>query len=97
MIQVLFLEEAKIELSEAVDYYEDIYHGLGLVLEREIKFLVSKISEHPELWALRDDGTRRCSTKRFPYQIVYFLHEDVIWIVAVAHHKRFPEYWKERI
>jgi toxin ParE1/3/4 len=97
MIKVRFLEEADIELSKAVDYYEHIYLGLGLDFEQEVKGNVFKIAENPELWPLRDDGTRRFSTKRFPYRIVYLLHEDVIWIVAVAHHKRFPEYWKERL
>ena len=97
MIKVRFLEEADIELSKAVDYYEEIHSGLGLDFEREVKENVFKIAENPEIWALMDDGTRRFSTKRFPYQIVYLLHNDIIWIIAVAHHKRFPEYWKERL
>jgi toxin ParE1/3/4 len=97
MIKVRFLEEADLELSKAVDHYEQIYSGLGLDFEREVKENIFKIAENPGIWSLRDDGTRRFSTKRFPYRIVYLLHEDVIWIVAVAHHKRFPEYWKKRL
>ena len=97
MTKMRFLEEADIELSKAVDYYEEIHSGLGLDFEREVKENVFKIAENPEIWALMDDGTRRFSTKRFPYQIVYFLHTGIIWIVAVAHHKRFPGYWKERL
>jgi hypothetical protein len=97
MTRVLFLEEADIELSNTVDFYENIYPGLGLDFENEVKILIIKIAENPDLFALRDDGTRCCSTKRFPYQIVYFLYENVIWVVAVAHHKRFPGYWKERL
>ena len=49
MKKVLFLEEADIELSEAVDYFEHIYPGLGLDLEREIKENVFKIAENPEM------------------------------------------------
>lgn len=97
MTRVLFLDEAELELSEAVAHYENIYSGLGLDFEREVKENVCRISETPELWPLRDDETRRFSTKRFPYQIVYSIHEDAIWIVAVAHHKRFPGYWKDRL
>jgi hypothetical protein len=97
MTEVRFLEEADLELSKAVDYYEQIYSGLGLDFEQEVKENVFKIAENPEIWLLKDDGTRRFSTKRFPYQIVYLLHDDTIWIVAVAHHKRFPRYWKERL
>ena len=97
MTKVLFLEDADIELSKTVDYFEKIHPGLGLDFEREIKENVFKIADNPVLWSLRDDETRRLSTKRFPYQIVYSLHEDIIWIVAIAHHKRFPEYWKQRL
>ena len=97
MTQVLFLKEAYLELAKSVDYYENIYHGLGLDFEQEVKEHVFKIAKNPDIWPLKADGTRRFSTKRFPYQIVYFIHDDVIWIVAVAHHKRFPEYWKKRL
>ncbi len=38
MTRVLFLEEADIELSNTIDYYEKIYPGLGLDFENEVKF-----------------------------------------------------------
>jgi hypothetical protein len=34
---------------------------------------------------------------RFPYQIVYRRRPDEIVIVAVAHVKRKPGYWKDRV
>lgn len=97
MREVLFLKEAEKELVEAVAYYEGIYAGLGLDLESNVKERIIDIAHDPDIWALRDDGTRRCSTRRFPYQIVYFVHVGVVWIVAVAHHKRFQEYWGGRL
>jgi hypothetical protein len=33
----------------------------------------------------------------FPYRIVYFVKDEVLTIVAVAHAKRRPGYWRERI
>jgi hypothetical protein len=44
MIKVLFLGEANLELSKAVDYYEEIHSGLGLDFEREVKENVFKIA-----------------------------------------------------
>ncbi|MGD0293028.1 MAG: type II toxin-antitoxin system RelE/ParE family toxin [Terracidiphilus sp.] len=41
-------------------------------------------------------GTRRVLLKRFPYFIVFFDWQDEIYIVAVAHAKRRPGYWKRR-
>ena len=42
-------------------------------------------------------GTRRVVLRRFPYFIVFFDWQDEIYIVAVAHAKRRPGYWKERV
>jgi hypothetical protein len=42
-------------------------------------------------------GTRRVMLKRFPYFIVFFDWQDVIFVVAVAHAKRRPRYWKRRV
>jgi toxin ParE1/3/4 len=35
-------------------------------------------------------------TDRFPYQIVYRISGDSVWIVAVMHQSRRPGYWKKR-
>lgn len=41
-----------------------------------------------------DPRTRRLLVGRFPYQVVYRLRATEIVIVAVAHLKRRPGYWK---
>jgi toxin ParE1/3/4 len=33
---------------------------------------------------------------RFPYLIFYTELEEVIWVIAIGHGKRKPNYWKER-
>ena len=47
MIKVRFLEEADLELSKAVDYYEQIYSGLGLDFERKVKKIYLKLRKIP--------------------------------------------------
>jgi len=42
-------------------------------------------------------GTRRILLKRFPYFIVFFEWQDEVYIVAIAHAKRRPGYWRGRI
>jgi len=32
----------------------------------------------------------------FPYDVVYIVHDDVVSILAVAHHHRRPGYWRDR-
>lgn len=35
--------------------------------------------------------------KRFPYQLVYLIEPDAIYIIALAHLKRQPNYWLYRL
>jgi hypothetical protein len=35
--------------------------------------------------------------QRFPFSVVYLDDADLVIIVAVAHRKRRPGYWKERV
>jgi plasmid stabilization system protein ParE len=42
-------------------------------------------------------GTRVCQLHRFPYLLVYREGRDMIQIVAVAHARRRPGYWKKRL
>ena len=97
MIPATILHEAEIELWEAVAYYEEQSVGLGLDFETEVERTLQAIRHFPERWPLREDGTRRCLTRRFPYLVIYTLLKDQIWIVAFAHCKRRPAYWQDRL
>lgn len=97
MIPVTILHEAEVGLREAVAYYEEKSPGLGLDLEAEIERSIRIIRDFPDWWPLRDDGTRRYLTHRFPYLVIYTYLKDRIWIIGIAHCKRRPGYWKDRI
>ncbi|MDI6794390.1 MAG: type II toxin-antitoxin system RelE/ParE family toxin [bacterium] len=93
MISVTILNEAEQELWETVEYYEDKCPGLGFDFEQEVKSSVELIQRFPQRWALRDAGTRRYLIHRFPYIVVYVYYQEHIWVIALAHCKRKPEYW----
>jgi toxin ParE1/3/4 len=40
---------------------------------------------------------RRINLNRFPYAIIYRPDGDDIYVIAVMHEKRHPDYWKHRI
>ena len=42
-------------------------------------------------------GTRRFVMRRFPFTVIYRDREKLIEVVAVAHGRRKPGYWKKRI
>lgn len=92
------LRAAREEFAAAVRWYEEQRAGLGAELFDEIEAATRKLEQYPEMGSpvSRDLLTRRILVPRFPYQIVYRLTPTEIVIVAVAHLKRRPNYWKNR-
>ena len=42
-------------------------------------------------------ASEKVSPNHFPYNVLYSIERDLIVIVAVAHQKRRPTYWRTRI
>jgi len=63
----------------------------------DVDTAVEEILQAPHRWAKHLYGTRRLVMQRFPFSIVYLDDPDVITIIAVAHSKRKPGHWKDRL
>ena len=92
-----FLEPAQMELEEGVKYYNERRAGLGYDFAKEVADTIARILKYPEAWTKLSKRTRRCRTKRFPYGVVYQIRGDRILVVAVAHLRRKPWYWRDRV
>jgi len=96
-MKIQLLEAAKVELDEAIDYYNHEAPGLGEDFLIEILNVLGRIDKYPEAWHPLSRRTRRCRTRRFPYGIIYQIRGDEILIIAIANLHRKPNYWKTRI
>jgi plasmid stabilization system protein ParE len=97
MKTVTFHAGADAEVTEAAQYYERRSAGLGLSFLREVEIAIEQIRANPEAYERVGDEIRRKLLKRFPYGVLYAVEQDRIRIVAVAHHKRRPHYWRTRL
>jgi len=95
-MELITLGEAEREFAESVAYYKSKEERLGSRFRDEIVAAVSRVVQNPELPRLRPKGYRRVNLRVFPHYIAYVIREDV-WIVAIAHSHRRPEFWIERI
>jgi plasmid stabilization system protein ParE len=95
-MKVIFSKYAKLELDDATHYYELEYPGLGRRFREEIRKTARRISEYPEAWTVERGDVRKCILHTFPYKLLYSIEEDHIFIIAVAHQHRKPDYWIER-
>ena len=91
------LQAAREEFAAAVSWYEAQRPGLGGEFFDAVVHAISVIQAQPEIGTPSPDHrTRRVLVHRFPYQIVYRLMKDETVIVAIAHLKRRPGYWRKR-
>jgi len=95
---VRFGEPASDEFRDAVEWYESRRLGLGADFFDAVVTAIDAIHAHPEIGTQRssDGKTRRVLLEKFPYQVVYRLRPEEVAIVAIAHLKRRPNYWKDR-
>jgi len=96
-MRVRILSPAESEFIEAIEHYNAERSGLGIVFAREIRLTLNRIKAHPYAWPMIDAAFRRCPTDRFPYSAIYQIKQQEIIIVAFMHHKRHPDYWRNRI
>jgi hypothetical protein len=92
-----FHPEAEVEFLQAIDYYEDREQGLGLGFALEVYAAVEHAEKHPRAWPILAGDVRRCQTVRFPYGILYSEETNGIFVLAVMHLHRDPEYWQHRL
>lgn len=84
-------------MTDALQYYEVRVPGLGADLLDEIERAVEQIAAHPEACQLVGPQVRRKLLWRFPFSLIYAVYPDRIRIVALAHQKRRPFYWRSRL
>jgi toxin ParE1/3/4 len=94
---LIIAEEAEHELAGSVAFYENRKSGLGLDFERAAQQVLKKIASSPDRWPTDKYGTRHYLMQRFPFVVHYLDMPDRIWIVAFAHTRRKPNYWKTRV
>ena len=89
--------EAEEEIKATSANYEALQVGLGEAFLDEVTHAFDQIEQHPLAWAILTDDFRRYLLRRFPYGIVYQIEADQIFILAVMHLHRKPNYWRSRL
>jgi toxin ParE1/3/4 len=89
-------EAAESEINEAADFYDIESPGLGAVFIDEVQRGIERISRFPEAAPLIEGRVRRQALFKFPYSLIYSVRPDEIRLLAVAHQKRRPFYWRGR-
>jgi plasmid stabilization system protein ParE len=93
------LPEAEEELAQAAEWYEAKRIGLGVELIAIVDRAFDEIQDAPLSYALwrTDRPYRRKVVTRFPYVVFFRADGDAVEVIAVAHAKRRPGFWLDRV
>ena len=97
-----FLPEPDAEFEAAADEYDTQSPGTGRRFVRTVRELVARLVEQPRLYGkvnppVRGRDVREAPVNPFDYRLVYEVRADEILILAVAHNRRLPNYWRGRL
>lgn len=96
MTEIRFLSGAQGEYQAAFDWYEQRSLQAANRFEEAVAETLELIRSNPALFPKYEPGHQFAGLKRFPYKIIYQQIGQVVYVIAMAHYSRSPEYWKDR-
>jgi len=93
-----FNNEAREELLNAIDYYEDKQKGLGRRFNEVVNQTMTNILSFPESFPVIYDNKRKAAIKHYPYILIYEyeVRDNVVYILSVFHTRQDPAIWKNK-
>jgi toxin ParE1/3/4 len=89
--------QARADIAEAADYYEQKSEGLGDKFVDRVLEAVEKIAANPHGYAKVFQNLRRCNVPKFAYALWFEIRPDNSLVVACLHAKRSSQLAKERV
>jgi plasmid stabilization system protein ParE len=94
--RIRFHPAAAAEVEAAMQWYAERSPIAARAFATEVNTCVERVGEAPNRWPRYLRGTRRYFFPHFSFSLVYQVRNREIEIVAVAHHRRRPGYWRRR-
>ena len=95
--EFLFHPAAIEEAMHAARWYRERSPQAAKRFVEEVNQVLDRILEAPELWPRGVGGTRKIKLPCFPFLVIYRESHQQIVVMAVAHGRRHPNYWHERL
>ena len=85
------------EAVAAARWYRDRSPRAAKRFANELNQAIDKILDAPHRWPRGPNGTRKIKLPCFPFAVIYRESRNTIEILAVAHGRRCPGYWTNRL
>jgi plasmid stabilization system protein ParE len=87
---------ARREYETALARYRSYSQRTGERFAAEVLHTIESICEFPESHPFQTGTYRFALVRRYPYRLIYYVKGDTVRVVAVAHGRRRPNYWRRR-
>ncbi|MGI8981557.1 MAG: type II toxin-antitoxin system RelE/ParE family toxin [Pirellulaceae bacterium] len=96
MLPIDLLPGARRDFDESFDWYAERSALTARRFADAVEAALEKVAAAPTQFTSADGVHRECPVKKFPFRIVYRLVDNRVLVVAIAHAKRRPGYWRNR-
>src|SRR5438094_9017898 len=93
---VRFHPAAAQEAEATYDWYAERNPAAAHGFREELRQAIDAVGANPRTWPRYSNPARRYVFPRYPFSLVYILRRDDIEVIAVAHGRRRPGYWRSR-
>ena len=97
MIKIRFLTIAEMEVDEAVSWYQEQSEDESLAFLNEIDHAIQIVRAYPLIATEIEPDIHSFCLRRFPYSLIYGIDNEELVVIAIAHHRRAPRYWADRV
>ena len=97
MNSIVLHPAAEAEMLAAARYYEVCQPGLGGRFLDEVLRAGVRITDNPAAWSVVSGSIRRCLLNHFPFGVMFRIETERIYVLAVMHLRREPNYWRSRV
>ena len=94
--EVEILPEAEAEIGEAFLWYFERSPIAADGFRTEALEAIDQLGTDALMWPEDEDSIRRHILRHFPYTVFYEIRGNTVTVLAVAHQRRRPGYWRER-
>ena len=94
---VVLAPNAEQDIADAFLWYRERNELAADGFRAEVFDAIERIGDSPLSRPADEEGNRHRVLKRFPYLIVFEILPEEILVIAIAHSKRKPWYWKGRL
>jgi plasmid stabilization system protein ParE len=88
---------ARADYDESFDWYAKRSEAAAIGFMNAVEDAFEKILTNPNRFSRTIRGCQYCTLKRYPFRVVFHQEESRVVIIAIAHAKRRPYYWRNRV